>query len=394
MSFEILGVAPQLIAKLKAMSIVVPLPIQQLVIPVSLRGESILVSSQTGSGKTLAYLLPLLQNMTKRSEKKKHALILVPTRELAQQIGEVCSQLSEDISLNYSVIVGGVSYDEQITSLQKSPEIIIATPGRLIDLLEQGVIPFKYVDYFALDEVDQMLDLGFKEPILQLSKLRGKNAVTLCFSATLPESVVEVVNQISPSITRLCLEGQSISVESVDHLGYYVSFEMMDHLLLHLLRVENAEQAIIFTRSRKMADRIVKLLTENSIIAEAMHSDRSQAAREHILARFRSGETSIIVATDVIARGIDIDTITHVFNFGLPQNAEQYIHRCGRVGRVGRSGRAISLFTPDEKPMLDSICRLMKRHIVIDNSHPYLTPDVTRALIAPADKVKKAKSDK
>lgn len=390
MSFEILGVAPQLIAKLEAMGIVVPLPIQQLVIPAALRGESLLVSSQTGSGKTLAFLLPLLQSLAAKEEKGR-ALILAPTRELAQQIGEVCSQLSSAISLNFSTIVGGASYAEQRESLAKSPEIIIATPGRFIDLMEQGAIPFTSVDYLVLDEVDQMLDLGFKEPILQLSKLRGKNSVTLCFSATLPQEVIDVVNSLTPSIIRLSLEGQSISVESVDHLGYFVSFEMMDRLLIHLLRTEAAEHSIIFTRSRKMADRVVKLLEENSITAEAMHSDRSQAAREYILARFRNKETTIIVATDVMARGIDIDSVTHVFNFGLPQNAEQYIHRCGRVGRVGRSGRAISLFTPDEKPMVDSICKLMKRHIVIDNSHPYLTPDVTLALNAPAGKVKKGK---
>ncbi len=390
MSFEILGVAPQLMAKLEAMGIVVPLPIQQLVIPAALRGESLLVSSQTGSGKTLAFLLPLLQSLAAR-EKKGRALILAPTRELAQQIGEVCSQLSNPTLLNFSVIVGGASYAEQRESLAKSPEIIIATPGRFIDLLEQNAIPFASIDYLALDEVDQMLDLGFKESILQLSKLRDENCTTLCFSATLPQEVIDVVNSLSPSITRLSLEGQSMSVESVDHLGYFVSFEMMDRLLIHLLRTESAKQAIIFTRSRKMADRVVKLLEENSITAEAMHSDRKQAAREYILARFRNKETKIVVATDVMARGIDIDSVTHVFNFGLPQNAEQYIHRCGRVGRVGRSGRAISLFTPDEKPMVDSICKLMKRHIIIDDSHPYLTPDVTLALNTPVNKTKKVK---
>ncbi|MFI3263941.1 MAG: DEAD/DEAH box helicase [Rikenellaceae bacterium] len=383
MSFEILGVAPQLVAKLKAMNIVSPLPIQQLVIPEALGGRSVLVTSQTGSGKTLAYLLPLIQGVASIENRKARALVLAPTRELAQQIAQVCSCLGETLSLKCSVIVGGVGYDEQRKSLSQNPEIIIATPGRLIDLLEQGAVDINQLDYFVLDEVDQMLDLGFREPILKLSQLRAASAATFCFSATLPQEVEDLVNDLSPSIARLSLEGEKMAVESVDHLGYFVSFEMMDRLLIHLLRSESAAQSIIFTRSRKMADRVVGLLLENSITAEAMHSDRSQAAREHILSRFRCGETSIIVATDVIARGIDIDSVTHVFNFGLPQNAEQYIHRCGRCGRVGRSGRAISMFTVEEKPMLDAICRLMKRNIIIDNAHPYLTPDVTRALTMP-----------
>ncbi len=383
MSFEILGVAPQLVAKLKAMNIVSPLPIQQLVIPEALGGRSVLVTSQTGSGKTLAYLLPLIQGVASIEGRKARALLLAPTRELAQQIAQVCSSLCEALLLKSSVIVGGVSYNEQRQSLSCEPEIIIATPGRFIDLLEQGVVNIEQLDYFVLDEVDQMLDLGFRESILKLSQLRAASAVTFCFSATLPQEVEDLVNTLSPSISRLSLEGQKMAVESVDHLGYFVSFEMMDRLLIHLLRLESATQSIIFTRSRKMADRVVGLLLENSISAEAMHSDRSQAAREHILSRFRSGETSIIVATDVIARGIDIDSVTHVFNFGLPQNPEQYIHRCGRCGRVGRSGRAISMFTVEEKPMLDAICRLMKRNIIIDNTHPYLTSDVTRALTMP-----------
>ncbi len=256
----------------------------------------------------------------------------------------------------------------------------MATPGRLLDLIEQGATDELQVNYFVLDEVDQMVDLGFRDPIIRLSELRCLGAQSLYFSATMDESVIEIISRLSPEAIELKISDMPLSVSTIDHFGYYVSFEMMDRLLIHLLRSESAQQTIVFTRSRKMADRVVGVLQQNSIVAEAMHSDKSQAAREHILARFRSGETSIIVATDVIARGIDIDSVTHVFNFGLPQSPEQYIHRCGRCGRVGRSGRAISIFTPDERPILNAICRLMKRHIVIDDNHPYLTADVTRAL--------------
>lgn len=394
MSFKTLGVAQKFVDILQTSDILEPTPIQNKVIPCALRGESVLVNSQTGSGKTLVYLLPLLQRLDNTPGQGVRALILAPTRELAQQIGGVCAELCGATSLRCSVVVGGVGYESQIQELAAEPEVIIATVGRLVDLMEQGVVSIKDVEYFILDEVDQMLDLGFRESIVALSSLRSSAAVTYCFSATMPPQVVELVNLLDPSIAHITLEEQPLSVASVDHLGYFVSFEMMDRLLIHLLRSESPAQSIIFTRSRKMADRVVGLLRENSIAAEAMHSDRSQAAREHILARFRDGATSIIVATDVIARGIDIDTVTHVFNFGLPQSPEQYIHRCGRTGRAGRSGRAISLFIPEEKPLLDAICRLMRRHVVIDSIHPYMTPDVVLALSQDPKSGKKAKGRK
>ncbi len=348
------------------------------------------MGSQTGSGKTLAYLLPIVEAIRARSTAQQathtKALILAPTRELAQQIGHLCTQLCQVASLRCTTIVGGVEYAPQRLALASHPDIIISTPGRLIDLLEQGAASVDGLDHLIIDEVDQMLDLGFKEPITALAKFRAPSAQTLCFSATLPCEVVSIVNSLASDIELVAIENQPLSVASIDHLGYYVSLAMMDQLLLHLIRREEPQQAIIFTRSRKMADRVVDLLKRNALEAEAIHSDRSQSAREHILERFRTSQTKILVATDVIARGIDIDSITHIFNFGLPQSAEQYIHRCGRTGRAGRTGTAHSLFTPDEKPMVDEICRLMKRHIVIDNSHPYLTPDVTRALTAPTNK--------
>ncbi len=374
-SFSSLGLSPQLDELLRSAGFVDPTPIQELVIPSVLASKNILVRSQTGSGKTLAYLAPMLERVCSDGSR---VLILAPTRELAQQIGSVCASLCTTV--RHCVIVGGVEYAPQREALALMPNIIVATPGRLIDLLEQGVAHIGCVNHFVLDEVDQMLDLGFRDAIIELSSLRALEAQTLCFSATLPEEVTQIAHQIVENIEELSLVQESLSVERIEQLGYYVSREMMDRLLIHLLRVESPMRAIIFTRSRKMADRIVGVLKENSIAAEAMHSDRSQAAREHIISRFRSGETSILVATDVIARGIDVDSVTHVFNFGLPQNPEQFIHRVGRTARAGNSGRAISIFTPDEQPLLNAICRLMKRHIVLDWNHPYMTSDVSQAL--------------
>ncbi len=379
MDFNNFTLSAELIEALQRNGIKEPMPIQRQVVPAALAGRNLLVTSQTGSGKTVAYLAPTIERLGAASHSMR-ALILAPTRELAQQIGAVATPLAQAVGLRTAIVVGGVEYALQREALAQQPEIVVATPGRLIDLLEQDPSLLEGVDIFILDEVDQMLDLGFRDPIEKLSKLRHADAQSLCFSATLPAAVVEIVGEIAPNVEQVRAEGATLSVENIEQLGYYVSFEMMDRLLIHLLRSEAPQQSIIFTRSRKMADRIAKLLAENSITAEAMHSDRSQAAREHILGRFRAGETSTIVATDVIARGIDIDSVSHVFNFGLPQSPEQYIHRCGRCGRVGRAGRALSLFTPDEKPQLDAICRLMKRHIIIDNAHPYLTSEVTKAL--------------
>ncbi|MFI3333236.1 MAG: DEAD/DEAH box helicase [Rikenellaceae bacterium] len=382
-SFTSLGIAADIASALSRCNICDPLPIQQAVIPKALCGNNLLVCSQTGSGKTLTYLLPLIEQIRNQQDIKiagVQALILAPTRELAQQIGHQCNQLCQMASLRCTTIVGGVEYEPQRQALASHPEIIISTPGRLLDLLEQQVTSISGLRHLVIDEVDQMLDLGFKEPITSLAQLRAPSAQTLCFSATLPLEVIEIINSLATNIEQITLEDQPLAVPSIEHRGYYVSFEMMDPLLLHLLRELQPPQAIIFTRSRKMADRIVELLSRNKFEAEAIHSDRSQSAREHILERFRTSQTSILVATDVIARGIDIESITHIFNFGLPQNAEQYIHRCGRTGRAGRSGVAISLISPQEKEMVGEICRLMKRHIVIDWSHPYLTPDISQAL--------------
>ncbi|MFR9602912.1 MAG: DEAD/DEAH box helicase [Rikenellaceae bacterium] len=376
MNFESLGVDPNIVSTLHGLGIVSPTPIQQRVIPEALARKSIVARSQTGSGKTLAYVVPIVQNLAD----SERALILSPTRELVQQIGEVCAKVSDKRCVT---IYGGVEYATQREELSEGFDIMVSTVGRLIDLIGQGVVDISGIEIFVLDEVDQMLDLGFRDDIIHLASLRSQNSQTLCYSATLPEAVESVVVEIMPQgYIRVDNSDESLAVERIEQVGYYVTMEMMDHLLLHLLRTRPPQRGIIFCRSRKMADRLSLLLRDNEIFAEAMHSDRSQSAREHILSRFKSGETKLIVATDVIARGIDVDDVDVVYNYGLPLEAEQYVHRIGRTARAGRIGQAMTLCAPAEKHMVDKVCKLMRRHIVMSASHPYATPEILRTLSA------------
>ncbi len=380
MNFSDLSISPILTILLESRNINTPTTVQQLSIHRILTGQSVVVKSQTGSGKSLAYLLPLLQHMSGESSNGVRALIVAPTRELAQQIGSVCEWLVEALQLRSAVVYGGVDYDSQRVLFESTPDIVIATPGRLQDLLSQGIAEIDGVDYFILDEVDQMVDMGFREPILELSQLRRAEAQTLCFSATLPEGVMEVIKEIVTDSELIEDKSQPLAAQRIEQSGYYVEQSFMSQLLLHLIRTKSAQRTIIFCRSRKMADSLNLTLKESGFRSEAIHSDRSQAAREHILRRFKEGETLIIVATDLMARGIDVEGVTHVFNFGLPQNTEQYIHRIGRTGRAGGSGEAISLICPDEKRLLDATCAMMRQPIPIIMNHPYMTLAVTKAL--------------
>ncbi len=365
MNFTDFDISKKLHERLDSLNISQPTDIQQLVIPRALQGESFVARAQTGSGKTLSYLIPTIE----RLKPEEQALILAPTRELVLQIGEVCRSICE---MKCAVIYGGVEYEPQREVLAQNPQIIISTVGRLKDLINQGIVNISGLDIFILDEVDQMLDLGFRDDIIQLSKFRKPSTQTLALSATLPDSVKTIVEIImGPEFKIYEIEGDSLAVRKIEQIGYYVSMAMMDQLLLHILRKESVSRSVIFTRSRKMADRVAELLRTHNFSAEAIHSDRSQAAREHIISRFRGGETAILVATDVIARGIDIENIETVYNFGLPQEPEQYIHRIGRTARAGRSGRAITLCIPEDKPLVDKVCKLMKQHISFVSNHPY-----------------------
>ncbi len=388
MSFKDLGLNISLVERLNSDGILEPTEVQRLIIPRVLQGEDIVVRSQTGSGKTLAYLLPMIHKIIGSGDASERLLVLVPTRELALQVGRVCRQYS---AFNVAVVYGGVEYDPQIESLLSSPKIVVATPGRLQDLVEQGVGGLSEFSNFILDEVDQMVDMGFRDAIMELAKLRAGECQTLCFSATLPDGVQEILEGVSHGMSVVSCETQPLVAQKITQSGFYVEQSMMDQLLLHLMRSKSPKKSIVFCRSKKMADRLTSILKESSIAAEAIHSDRSQAAREHILRRFVEGETTTLVATDLMARGIDVDGVSHVFNYGLPQNPEQYIHRIGRTGRAGAVGEAISLLCPDEKKVLDATCALMRQPIPITTQHPYMSSNITLALqgIAPRKKSRK-----
>ncbi len=360
--------------------------IQSLAIPRILGGESVVVKSQTGSGKSLAYLLPMVQMLCDNPSRR--GLILIPTRELAAQVSRVVESLGSEIDV--ATIYGGVDYDPQREALAANPQLIVATPGRLEDLIEQGAVGDLSVACMVLDEVDQMVDLGFYDAIVRLAALRADGAQTICVSATLGEGVMAVVESVVGARVEVVEDrGAALAAQRIDQSAYYVEQSMMDHLLLHLLRTKSPSRAIIFCRSRKMADRLAELLRTNDMTAEAIHSDRSQVAREYVLGRFSSGETQYLAATDLMARGIDVDCVSHVFNFGLPQTPEQYVHRIGRTGRAGMSGEAVTLLCADESKMLGATCKAMRQNIKVVESHPYLTPAVTKALQQPAEKEKK-----
>ncbi len=387
MSFEKLGITQQWLAPLTHMGVTTPTPIQQEAIPAILGGDNVLLTAQTGSGKTLAYLLPLVQRL--RNCASSRALVLVPTRELAHQVGIVAQQLLPSPSV--AVIYGGVPYEGQQAALATCPTLVVSTPGRLIDLLQQCPTYLTSVEYLVLDEVDQMLDLGFREPIHQLASLRSQAACTYALSATTSPTILELLHELVPQLVELSDKSERVAVERITQQAYYVEFALMDALLLHLLRKEEATRAIVFVRSRSMADRLAIVLRENAWQAEAIHSDRSQVARLHILDRFRAGETTLLVATDVLARGIDVAGITHIFNYGLPESTEQYVHRIGRTARSGSSGRAITLCTPSETPLYIATCKDIGEHIPITATHPYTTIGLTKALSPSPSKKKKRK---
>ncbi len=385
MTFEALGISTPLATSLTERGVTTPTPIQQVAIPAILEGKNVLLTAETGSGKTLAYLLPLVQQLACGEGR---ALVLVPTRELAHQVGEVARQLT---TTHAAVIYGGVPYEPQHEALSQHPPLVVATPGRLLDLLEQQPTYLESVDYLVLDEVDQMLDLGFREPIHTLAALRSQVAHTYSLSATTSPLVVELLHELVPQLVQLSAESEQVALDRIAQQAYYVEFALMDALLLHLLRKEGATRTILFARSRSMADRLARVLRENSWQAEAIHSDRSQAARLHILDRFRTGETTLLVATDVLARGIDVAGVTHVFNYGLPEQPLQYIHRIGRTARGGSIGRAITLCTPAETPLYIATCQALGQHIPISATHPYTTLGLTKALSPASAKTKRRK---
>lgn len=376
MLFENLHLIEPLLKALQTEGYTNPTPIQEQSIPVVLDRKDLLGCAQTGTGKTAAFALPILQILhqekaTQRGPKQIKALILTPTRELAIQIGESFMAYGEYTGLSHLVVFGGVSQVPQVNALRHGIDILIATPGRLLDLMNQRYISLQHINMFVLDEADRMLDMGFINDVNKvISKLPSKRQ-TLFFSATMPPEISRLADTILDNPVRVAVTPVSSTVEKVEQGIYFVEKENKPSLLLHILQDSNIKSALVFTRTKHGADKVVKMLNRANIEAEAIHGEKSQNARQRALSLFKNGDLRVLVATDIASRGIDINDLSHVINFELPNIPETYVHRIGRTGRAGASGIALSFCDAEERAYLKDINKLIGKSVPVIEDHPY-----------------------
>lgn len=360
---------------LEKMSYNTPTPIQGQAIPPILEGRDIFGCAQTGTGKTAAFSLPILQLMAGRKspapQRVIRTLVLAPTRELALQISDNFKSYSAHLPLSHTTIFGGVSQNNQVRDLRRGVDTLIATPGRLLDLMQQGFIKLNHVEFFVLDEADRMLDMGFINDIKKvIAKLPAKKQ-TLFFSATAAPDIMKLANTLLQNPVHISVTPVSSTATLVEQSVYYVAKENKRSLLKYVLKNSNIEHALVFTRTKRGADKVAKELNSNGIAAEAIHGNKSQGARERALKGFKNRSIRILVATDIASRGIDVDKLSHVINYEIPEQAETYVHRIGRTGRAGSSGVAVSFCTNEEKPYLKDINKLIRKEIPVVSGHPF-----------------------
>ncbi|MGL2994597.1 DEAD/DEAH box helicase [Flavobacterium sp. TSSA_36] len=353
-----------------------PTPIQQQSIPLILSGKDLVGCAQTGTGKTAAFAIPIIHQLHRivgSSKKKKEirALIITPTRELAVQIGQNFDAYAQYTNLTQLTIFGGVSQNPQVDILRQGVDILIATPGRLLDLHKQGFISFDHLHTLVLDEADQMLDMGFVNDVKKIVKLTPKNRQTLLFSATMPLAIRELAEMFLNNPETVTVSPVSSTAEKVEQHLYFVEKAEKRNLLYHLIQDKNLTDVLVFSRTKHGADNVVKALKKRGIAAEAIHGDKSQNARQRVLDAFKNKEIGVLVATDIAARGIDIDQLPFVVNFDLPNIPETYVHRIGRTGRAGNGGLAISFCGKDEHPYWKDIQKLIKVDVKTISDHPY-----------------------
>lgn len=386
MSFSNLQLIEPLVRALQMEKYVSPTPIQQQAIPNILNKRDLLGCAQTGTGKTAAFVVPLLQLMHQQRAttgvKHVQTLILVPTRELALQVGESIHAYGRYLDFNYTVIYGGVNQFNQVRSIRKGVDIVVATPGRLIDLLRQRHLTLSSVKYFVLDEADRMLDMGFVNDINRIIKLLPSKRQTLFFSATMPPSIKQLANAMLSNPVEVQANPVSSSVDKIDQLVYFTEKQNKQNLLVHLLRSTDIQSVLVFTEMKHVADKLARALNQSGIRTDALHGNKSQNQRQAALSNFKSGRIRVLVATDIAARGIDIDELGHVINFQLPKMPETYVHRIGRTGRAGAVGTAISLCDWSEKVLLSGIQKLIKKDIQAVKGHPF---DISAMHSTPAD---------
>ncbi len=376
MLFENLNLIEPILKALKTEGYTNPTPIQQQAIPIVLNRQDLLGCAQTGTGKTAAFAIPILQILneeksTIRGPRPIKALILTPTRELAIQIDESFASYGKHVGLSHLVVFGGVSQVPQVNALRHGVDILIATPGRLLDLIDQKYINLSQLNIFVLDEADRMLDMGFIHDVKKvITKIPAKRQ-TLFFSATMPPEISSLANTILNNPVRVEVTPVSSTAEKIEQALYYVDKGDKRSLLLHILKDQNIKSVLVFTRTKHGADKVVKDLNRADIEAQAIHGNKSQNARQRALTMFKNGELRVLVATDIAARGIDVDDLSHVINYEMPNIPETYVHRIGRTGRAGASGIALSFCDHEERAYLKDINKLITKTIPVVEDHPY-----------------------
>jgi len=371
MTFKELNISEPILRTLNEKGYKNPTPIQEQAIPLVLNKKDILGLAQTGTGKTAAFSIPIIQQLygNKNKEQKRHikALILTPTRELAIQINECIRQYAKYTGIRHTIIYGGVKQSDQVNNLKAGTDILVATPGRLLDLINQGYINLHSIRHFVLDEADRMLDMGFVHDIKRLLPLLPKEKQTLLFSATMPVAVASISRSLLRNPVKVEVTPNSSVVDTVEQYIYFVEKNEKKNLLIDLLEKDEKQSALIFSRTKHGADKIARQLCKAGIGSEAIHGNKSQTARQRALTNFKSHKTRVLIATDIAARGIDIDKLELVINYDLPDVAETYVHRIGRTGRAGNTGTALSFCATDEKVMLKDIQKLTGKKLLVAN---------------------------
>jgi len=377
MDFHSLGLIEPLLKTLEEEGYAAPTPIQEKTIPSLIAGRDLLGVAQTGTGKTAAFALPILQYLSKSNARPEsrfvRVLVVAPTRELAAQIDQSFGTYGRRMRAVRACVFGGVGKNPQIKALSRGVDILTATPGRLLDLQNEGYLHLDRVEIVVLDEADRMLDMGFIRDVRRIVALLPKKRQTLLFSATMPKDISSLASSILNQPVRVDVEPEKTTVDKVSQSILHVRKENKKDLLTHLLQSNDVRRAVVFTRTKHGANRLAAALGAEGISTEAIHANKSQNARIRALDGFKKGEVRVLVATDLAARGIDVDGITHVFNYELPNEPETYVHRIGRTARAGASGIAVSFCDVEERPLLKQIERLLGRPVPVDASHPYVS---------------------
>jgi ATP-dependent RNA helicase RhlE len=380
MHFESLNIIEPILKSLKEEGYTTSTPIQSQAIPVILSGKDLIGCAQTGTGKTAAFAIPVLQhlyiNRKNTSRNNIRSLILAPTRELAIQIEESFRAYGRHTGLKVTSVYGGVSQHNQVNMLRRGIDILVATPGRLLDLINQRFISLGNIEIFILDEADRMLDMGFIHDIRKIVGLLPGKRQSLFFSATIPREIVALAGSIVYDPVRIDVTPSATTVESVDQYVYFTDKKDKNSLLVDLLQDDKIKTALVFTRTKYGADKVVSVLRKKMIAAEAIHGNKTQGARQKALSNFKMSKTRVLVATDIAARGIDVDDLGHVINYEIPNISETYVHRIGRTGRAGLGGTAISFCDRDEKAYLRDIEKLISKTIQVVTDHPYALPEL------------------